>query len=525
MQEDTLGFWDDVIGDVAANIPHFNDFMLKTFRKREVSKSKQFMDIVYKEACAVKPYDNCIKYVGYRVLSPEERILFKIDNPHIRGNYDIQKTELELVEFKFIFEGEEHLVHLYLPYIFNDAITIGDTEYHIQLAIIERTIYRIHEGVIIKVLRSPLHFWRKEMLSFKSINEDNIYHESVITVKAFHKKGSRTKKKDIKSTLLLYLLCRYSLAGVLDLFGLKSNDLYFSEEPVKNSATYECFYCKEKCYLVVRRTEFAKIHVRRIVSSLLYMLSFFRTGLETYDIAMLNDPDCKFWKVILGKCCYGMNVKAAMAINHAEPHLASVSTLLDYMTKHALNRMGIPCTDIYSMFYQVFMNLDDWLVNHQPNNLYDKKIGVLESLLSDIVKNTFRKFYEQSRQQKIITTKSVRKLLKLHNKSISHIYQNNIVRSNPSSYNDNWLLSIGGKKVRERANQFKSTSGTNLLRSKEHLLHPSMVVVESITTIPSSNPGVGGSINPFCEIDHEDGSILQVPWASEIEELAPFIPQ
>ena len=240
---------------------------------------------------------------------------------------------------------------------------------------------------------------------------------------------------------------------------------------------------------------------------------------------MLNDPESKYWKVILGKCCYGMNVKAAMAINHAEPHLASVSTLLDHMTRQALNRMNIPCENIYDMFYQVFINLDSWLVNHQPNNLYDKKIGVLESLLSDIVKNTFRKFYEQSRQQKIITTKSVRRLLKLHNKSISKIYQNNIVRSNPSVYNDNWLLSIGGKKVRERANQFKSTRGANLLRSKEHLLHPSMVIVESITTIPSSSPGVGGSINPFCVIDYEDGSVLQAPWSEEVETLAPYIPQ
>lgn len=520
-----LGFWDEIIGDVANNIPQFNDFMLKTFRKREVGKSKQFMDIVYKEAVAVKPYDNCIKYLGYRVLSPEERIAFNIDNPLINGQYDVQRTELELVEFKFEFEGQEYLVHLYLPYMLNDCITISNTQYHIQLSIIERSIYRVRDGVTIKVLRSPLHFWRNETLSFKSVNGDAVYHEAVLTVRAFHKKGAKPKKRDLKSTLLLYLLCRYGFHGVMKLFELDGKDLYFSEEPVMNSQEYECFYCKSKCYLVVSREKFKNIKVRRIVASFLYMLSFFTRGEESFNIEMLLDPQCRYWKVILGKCCYGMSVKAAMAINHAEPHLASVSTLLDHMTKQALGRMGIQCNDVYDMFYQVFIKLDDWLVNHQNNDLYDKKIGVLETLLSDIVKSTFRRFYDQSRQQKIITAKSVRKLLKLHNKSINKIYANSIVRSNPSVYNDNWLLSIGGKKVRERANQYKNQRGTNLLKSKEHLLHPSMVVVESITAIPSSSPGVGGTINPFCEIDHEDGSILHVPWAAEVEELAPYIPQ
>jgi hypothetical protein len=42
--------------------------------------------------------------------------------------------------------------------------------------------------------------------------------------------------------------------------------------------------------------------------------------------------------------------------------------------------------------------------------------------------------------------------------------------------------------------------------------------------IPSSSPGVAGTINPFCEID-EDGNILTVPWAEPVEELASAIPQ
>jgi hypothetical protein len=312
----------------------------------------------------------------------------------------------------------------------------------------------------------------------------------------------------------------------MKMFGIGDTELYFSEEPVMNAASKECFYCKQKCYLIVDRQKFLNdVHVRRVVASLLYMLKFFSTGSDSYNIDMLLDPSNDYWRVILGKYCYGMHTNYAVAISNANLHLASVSTYLDIMTKRSLDRLGIPCENIYEMFYQVFINLDSWLVNHQPNNLYDKKIGVLESLLSEVVKSTFHNFYDQSRRQKVLTEKSVEKLLKMSQKTVSRIYTCSMVRSNPSIYNDNWLLSIGGKKVRERANQNKSTRGTNLLKSAEHKLHPSMCVVESIMTIPSSSPGVAGTINPFCEIDREDGAILPVPWAKYVEELSPFIPQ
>lgn len=519
-----LGIWNEVIGDVANQIPQFNDFLLKTFRKREVGKSKQFMDVVYKEAVAIKPYDNCIKYLGYRVLTPEERIEFKMNNPIIKGQYDIYNTELELVEFKFEFDNESYYVHLYLPYLYHNCITISNIQYHLQLAIIEKTIYKVKEGVVIKVLRAPLHFWRNEIISFKSAITGEIYHENVPTVKAFHRKGNKSKKRDMKSTILLYLLCNFGLYGTLNRFNIAKEDLYFSDTLV-NHKDYECFSCKHNVFLVVKKSILKNFVVKRIIASLLYMLKFFQKTHDSYNIEMLEDPECRWWKVILGKYCYGMNVKPAMAINHAEPHLASVSTLLDEITKRALKLIDIHVENIYDMFQQVFINLDNWLVNHRSNDLYDKKIGVLESLLSDIVKSTFTRFYDQSKQQKIITSKSIRRLLKMHNKAITRIYANSMIRGNPSIYNDNWLLTIGGKKVRERANQYKSKRSSNLLNDREHKFDPSMIVVESVTTIPSSSPGVGGSINPFCLINTEDGSIMRAPWSKDVDGLTTHIPQ
>lgn len=519
-----LGPFDEIIGSVGDDLPKFNDFLLLEFRKREVNKSRQFIDKVFREAVATKPYDNVIRYKGYRVLAPEERIAFTIDNPLTRGRYNIQRSEWELLQYIFEFESKEYYVYLYLPYMVDNAIIINDTHHYIQLAIIERVIHRVREGVTIKVLRSPLHFWRNEMITFKSIDGE-IHHESVIATKAFHKSGHRIRKKDMKSTVLLYLLCQYGYDNTITRFGYTEDDIRLSETPVQNEARWKCFACKPKCFIIVDREKFNEdIILRRVVASLLYMLKFFVTGADSFNIADLRDPAANYWFVILGKYCYGMNKAPSIAISNAKLHLSSVSTYLDIMTKTSLSRMGIECNDIFDMFFQVFCNLDNWLVNHQPNNLYEKKIGVLESLLSEVVKITFKKFYEQSRKQKVITEKSVEAMLRMPQKTAAKIHTCSMVRSNPPIYNSNWGLSIGFKKVRERANQNKSSRGTNLLKSAEHKLHPSMCVVESIMAIPSSSPGVAGTINPFCEID-EDGNILTVPWAQDVEELASAIPQ
>lgn len=524
MLKQDLGVFDSIIGDVATMIPQLNDYLLLEFRKQEVEKSRQFLDNVFREAIATKPYDEIIEYRGSKALSPEERVEFIVNNPLTRGQFNIQRSEWGLFRYIFAFEGKEYNVYLYLPYMVDNAIIINDTHHYIQLAIIENVIHRVRDGVTIKVLRSPLHFWRNEMLTFKSVN-DSIYHEAIIATKAFHKADHKVRKKDMKSTVLLYLLCQYGFDKTMKMFGVDETVIKFEEEPIHNSAEWECFQCKSKCYLWVNRTRFTEdIIIRRVVASLIYMLKFFATGSDSYNIQMLKDPDALYWLVILGKYCYGMNKEPSIAISNARLHLESVSTYLDIMTRESLNRMGIPCKDIFDMFYQVICNLDNWLVNHQPNNLYEKKIGVLESLLSEMVKITFKKFYEQSRKQKVITEKSVENMLKMPQKTAIKINTCSMVRSNPPVYNSNWGLSIGFKKVRERANQKRSNSGTNLLKSPEHKLHTSMCAVESPMSIPSSSPGVAGTINPFCQIT-ENGDIIKSTWSKYLDELESRIPQ
>jgi hypothetical protein len=162
------------------------------------------------------------------------------------------------------------------------------------------------------------------------------------------------------------------------------------------------------------------------------------------------------------------------------------------------------------------------LVYHSPSDLFEKKLSVIELLMANLVKATFTKFYDACNKKKVLQDKGVKSLLKMKAKAIEDIYKcSGLIRSNPAIYNSNWLLTIGCKKVRQPANRNSSTKNTDILKSKEHLFNYSMVAIESILTIPTSSPGVGGSINPYIEIN-SDGGFIENDYVNDIKPIQQY---
>ena len=151
-KENTMS-WDSSMGLVKEKLPKFNDYLLRGYRQDQVNSFPDTMAVVFTEAA--KLFNGKLVYKNYKLLAPEDVVSRVIENGLNKGNVNIQRSELQLYEYDFEFEGHIIPVHLYLPYMYQDALIVGDTRYYLQLPIIERTIYRITEGVIIKVMRLP----------------------------------------------------------------------------------------------------------------------------------------------------------------------------------------------------------------------------------------------------------------------------------------------------------------------------------------------------------------------------------
>ena len=517
-----MRMWEAMKRAVKADIPPFNDYMLKEFRVEQMAQCVERMDMIIREA--MKLFNGAIEFLGSRVLSPEERLNYILQHKISYRRYNVQRSETILVEYLFKFEGEIYKSHMYLPYLYNGSVVINDTKYYVFLNIIERIIYRSRNSMTIKVLRSPLPFYRTMQLSYTSMCGKTFYDNLITT--AIHRRPETVKKKSrskLQTTTMVYLLARFGLAETMTRFGLTSDDVATTDtEPSNVSEDRYVFRCNCGVFLIVKKDCMADVTIRRVVASIYYLL----TAFKFFTHADLYAPDHVAYRIMLGKCCFGAECNPARACSQADAHLSSIESYLDPYTRSELATQGIVCNDLYDLLYQISLHMDEWLTNHSPNDLYEKKLGVIELILHAMTIDIFHRCYD-TMKRKILSPKDVRALLKLRASRINSIYTCPLVRS-PNGVHDNELLTVMGKKNRYPANsettKHKGGSGSNPISAPEHRFHPSFPGVESALTIPTSSPGVSGSINPYAEIVPGSGYFIHPEWAAEMDDIIHLLP-
>ena len=511
--------WDSAIGKLKTLLPPFNEHTIDGYRKAQVKRFPEFVDTVFREA--VPLFGGALIYHGYRVMSPERRIAYNVDNVLTKGKVNIQQSELELLEFMFEFENQMIPVFIYLPYLYNGALVINDTRFYIQHAIIERMIFRVTDGVIIKVMRSPLQFWRTEQFAYTT-TDGQTYYDAVIQVKAHYRK-EKPSSRVVLTPLVLYLLSEFDFDHVVTkTLGLPVGAVSFVSEAKKDDVQFAYFRCKEGIYLKVEKDSvLGDTSFRRFVASLLFILQMSKR----YTIADVYDKT--FYKTLLGKNLYGMATKEGLAAGHAEGHLNSLRTYLDQFTKRNLAAMHIYCNDIFDLFVTVFFNIDSWLIGYSSNDLFEKRVGGADLILMNLVKSIFTRFYDTLKKNKVVQAKHIRSMLRMDPMKILGLNDVPSVQASSSMYNDNDLIAVRIKKIRQTSTQENATKkNNNLIQSKEHQFHPSFLAIESALAISSSSPGTAGDLNPYAVIDSEGCFVKEkMPWYKEILPLSKYLVQ
>lgn len=512
--------WDSSIGKLTTKLPQFNDYLLRGYRQDQINRFPDFVETIFKEA--VQLFNGKLSYLGYNIMNPEMVIEYSVTNPLVKGRFNIQRSELQLYEYLFRFEDKEIKVHLYLPYLYQGALVINDTRYYFQLPIVERTIYRSTESILIKVMRSPLQFWRSEQFQYKNVRGET-YRDTIITVKAFYRRSKSSKVR--RTPLVLYFLAHYGFEyTITEVLGLPPTAISFVETADPHDDQYDYFQVRENIYLKVDREQVMfESTLRRFVASVLYILNM------TKRCTMADVYNVTFYKMILGRNLHNGNEKEALAAGHADSHLESLRTYLDVFSKEELALMHIYCNDIFELFTVVFFNIDTWLKNYNPNDLFVKRIGGADLLLKNLVETIFNRFYTATTaHNKKLDYNSIRRTLSLDPMKITVITSVDALRPNNDLYNDNTLTSTLVKRLRPPSRQDNSRrnkkSKINLITAAEHQFHPSFIAIESPLAISSSSPGVTGDINPFAAID-DKGFFLKeaMPWYDDIYPLIEYL--
>lgn len=514
-----LSHLDDILEAIHNRMPKFSEFTLKTFVQQTVDSSHEFVSTCYKEA--TKLNSGALEYVGYHILSPEERVRRELAWTSKKLKITLAQSDVQLVEYRIRHENEIRSAWLYTPYLFNGFLQIKGKRYALNLGICEKTFARVvdksTDGVMIRSIRAPIPFSRKfRHRVISAVTGAMLCNEFVITAKLHLKKHGRRKRE---TTNFLYLAARLGFDRTIERFGFSRDEFSFVEQPDVRDEQYHYILAKNDVpgvvhdvYLKVRADVFETPIGRKLVSNIIYLLSGF--GIQTPTD--LHDPSGYMWRILLGKIIYP-DASIAMAHSNADTHIASVDVFIDPISRKRYNDFGVPVNDIYDLLVYVFDNIDSIMVNTLSQDLYTKRVDVMDGLLIlPYATAIYLKFYATNQRQSLREAE-VKSLMKMRpwtldtawSSSQRGLVQN--VSTGSQIFNGNWLSSFGIFKNRADG-------------SAEQRFHPSMAVVESITAFSGRDVGRTGLINPHLEIA-PNGGIYRPDYAADIEQLAQYLPR
>lgn len=510
--------WDSAVGELKNSLPPFNDYLLKEYREEQINKFPEYIDDVFKEVTRL--FGGQLEYKGYTVLPPEAKLEYNLSYAIVKGRVSILESELELISYMFEYNGVKIPLYLHVPYMYDGAIVIDGTKYFIPCIVAERSMSRIDDGVIIKVMRTPIPFYRKTQFKYTSTSGD-FFYDAIITCK-LHSRESKSKNDSSIVPVVLYLLSKFGFEHVRDtMFGLNRDLVDFVATENKGDAENYYFLCDEGIYLRVNKELMQDRTNRRFVASVVYIL----TNMKRYTIEDVYKST--IYLVRLGLVIHHAK-KDTLAASCAATHLSSMDTALDKYTKEELRMLGIHCNDIYDLLMIAFCQIDTWIMRNSPNNLFSMRLGGCDFILKDFVKSVFTRVYKlltKKQKDPDSMVKDYRSTLRMNVDTVCNtMISADTSRSGTQACNDNNLISHDIKRVRASGLGRRKSGDDNIINNKENQFHTSFAAVESISFVSQSNPGLSGDINPFLVINNLGHFLPEfMDWVKALSELDKYL--
>lgn len=513
--------WNDIIGEVSDNLPPFNDYLFLRYREEKMDEVVVNIDHVFKESMELfktTTGKSDVRYLGYTELTPDQRAEH-IANEQYRRVVEIKRSSARVIKFDFEFCGTKLAPAVTeVPYLENHAVISNGTMYYPQFPIVEKGgCSVINNEIKLKVMRAVLSFRRsiRDLITIHTVEGD--IRREVLLLTRIHQ-GVRSRR--VKTPLLIYTLAVYGFEESLSLLGFDKNELTLVSS-IQEHKDYYHVSIGNGAYMRFRTDTIDCLVKRRFIAAFLSITKFNRR----WELEELTNSTT-FYIATLGAYTSPSTKKSDIRLLYinAQTLLKNCQTLLDIPTKQQLQKIGIQVNNLHEFIIYIFKNIDEWIVNYDPCDLYNKKISSLKQLLSVYAEKIFNKQYMLiSHRKRGIERNGISGFINTASKQLNWYLDNQIFTANPSVYNDNWLLSVGAKRFRSLNNIETKTRGTKTKSDKKPPVklaksHPSQLVVESIIALPASSPVITGVINPYLQID-TDGNIIKPTWSAEIENV------
>ena len=419
-----------------------------------------------------------IEYISSRTVVDETEY-----EKYIKKNTkSIEESRLDLIEANFRLTHEDEVkdvtLRLFFPKLVDDFFFyLNGTRYYAIYQIADKNWYNIRNGIFLKTLLMPLGV---RHINLKVSSESGTEYSG----KAFLLDFFTTKNVNFRSLKNAFIYFFIKFGGVqeaINYFNLQ-DDIEFvsSENDLANG--FESFKLKKDFIVGVRKKLLKDKSTLNIVITLLHALS------EVKRINSIDNID--FWKKKILNSPTAKLVKADKAI-------MSLERVLDERTKKNLRDLELHEKESSWSVVRYMMGHYDRIYNLDTVDLYNRRIRLYEYLVYPLL----TKFSDLS--YRILNSKNIdmKRLETVFSNIgamfiIKRIIKNELLRYTNAT-NSMELFSVALKFSARGPQSLGSASNSVMIKYRG--LHESYVGNLALNTASASDPGLSGTINPFCK--------------------------
>jgi len=504
---------------IEKHTPKMNPDIVNGLAYKLIPNGIEYIDRVIRGVA--KSFPPGLEYVECAKCTPQEEFR-EITKPRggARRSFDIAKSDVYLVKYRFRYEGKDlPLRHVYHPNIREGGlIWLSGSEYMCSPVLSDRVISPGEDNVFVRILRDKVKFERTKHM----VNVDGIRRSITVVSSVIYKRNKNAKKVMLttkaESTPIHYLIARYGfdeamkrLIGFVPETGLNfSKATHHPDEwvlvqstGIKPKTCLDYLYRASPIVFAVPKHLFSH-HVMTVLGSVFYVIDHFP---EKVKIEYLNNQS--LFAVLLGEIIFSGIYKEGELLGWIREHFSSLELCMDQDVIADLDALGFSgVADFFDMMVLIINNFNDFLLkgSEEINAMYGKELSILYDVYYPITHSIINMSFllTKAASKKKLTEREV---VEIMNKSLTQgkIYEltnRHISMSSVSYSGDNKFYKITSVIVPQTAKSRQVKTGRKTQASDQvKTLHPSFAEAGGYLNLTKPDPSGFARVNPYVKLD------------------------
>ena len=506
---------------IANQTPKFNKFMVEGYIYHKLKNTLNYINSFIEYTIESKT-DTHLKYLGYKVLTPDEEIKFIFSNKSQRITYDIAENNIYLVEYYFQYGNEEEIrkYQFYLPYIEKGNIIHLSGNKFLLIPILSDKVLSIGTNIcFINVLTAKYSFTR----TYFSILVNGVYNRITLIITELYKNQKKKHEDTTKAynTVMHYLLGEYGYSKTMELL------LGFVPTPVydysgKDKVVLETTgnpphgYIKDKTIYKPSKIKFL-VDKEKYSEDVLYAIGNIFYIIDNFpDIITIDELDNTFtWKRLLGEIIHSGHYGLSYLKEKIFAHYADLKSRFDPITLKKLKDINIQAETLIELLLVIFKNFNYWIINDENktyfnNKSYEAETFVLSFITSRITRCILDIYKEELRvNNNQLDSTLVNKIFKKYflTRAIFSIKkEKQFVTS--IEYSGDHLYFKNTAMVIQQESDFVNVQEVSINTLEKKKMNTSMAAIGSILGLSKKNPIPVVRLNPYVNVDFDTGTVL-----------------